>query len=471
MDFSNVLIGLWQIADLERNGKLLDKDLAANALMDYYRNGFKIFDMADHYGSAEEIAGHFKKKYDLKDVKFFTKWVPKPGKVTFQEIENAVFTASKKLQTEQIDLMQFHAWVYADPHWLDCLWGLEKLRQKGLIANIGLTNFDEAHLNIILKSGIQIFSNQVCFSLLDQRAASKLTKTCIENNVRILAFGTVAGGFFSEKWLNQPEPPLNENLTWSQMKYKRYIDVAGGWEWFQELLQTLKIIAEKHAVSIATIASAYIKSLPAVGGVIIGSRLTESRHIEENKKLQFLKLAEADILQIKTILKKATPITGDCGDEYRKPPFLTASGDLSHHFQQMPSPYPTVDDQFGKTRALSGTDWEDIAGFSRAVRKGNRIMISGTTATHNNLPIGGTSPEAQTHFIIDKIEGAIMSLGGKLEDIVRTRIYLRDLNIWESVARVHGQRLGHIQPSNTMVQAGIIGDAYLVEIEAEAILH
>ena len=83
--------------------------------------------------------------------------------------------------------------------------------------------------------------------------------------------------------------------------------------------------------------------------------------------------------------------------------------------------------------------------------------------------IGGDDPAAQTHFVLDKIEGAIQSLGGRLEDIVRTQIYIRDLDDWEAVSRAHGQRLGHIQPANTLVQAGLIGGNYLVEIEAEAI--
>jgi enamine deaminase RidA (YjgF/YER057c/UK114 family) len=112
--------------------------------------------------------------------------------------------------------------------------------------------------------------------------------------------------------------------------------------------------------------------------------------------------------------------------------------------------------------------WEDLAGFSRAVRKGNRILVSGTTATHGLLPIGGDDPAAQTHFIIDKIEGALQSLGGKLEDVVRTRIYLRNLSHWEPVARAHGERFKEIQPANTMVKADLIGNPYLVEIEAEA---
>lgn len=471
LSISKALIGLWQIADLERGNQKVDPIATAKAMHAYYEQGFTSFDMADHYGSAEEVVGVFRKTYGLRDVQFLTKWVPSPGNITATQIEAAVKKALTRLQTDQIQLMQFHAWNYAHPSWLDCLYGLQKLQQEGLIANLGLTNFDEAHLNMVIQSGIKVVSNQVCYSLLDQRAAGKMTATCLAHNVKLLAFGTVGGGFFSEKWLNQTEPAINDSLTWSQMKYKRYIDAAGGWNWYQELLQSLYNIAQAHKVSIATIASAYIKEQPAVGGVIIGARMGVSEHILENKKVLDIQLSAAELAQIKTILAKGQSIPGDCGDEYRKPPYLTATGDLSHHLKEFPVPYPTISDAQGKTKALSGTSWESMAGYSRAVRKGNRILVSGTTATHGNQVIGGNDPAAQAHFIFDKIEGAIQSLGGKLEDVVRTRVFVKDINQWEPIARAHGQRFAAIQPANTMVQANLIGDDYLVEIEAEAIVE
>lgn len=471
LSISKALIGLWQIADLERDNHKVDPIATAKAMHAYYEQGFTSFDMADHYGSAEEVVGVFRKTYGLRDVQFLTKWVPSPGNITATQIEAAVKKALTRLQTDQIQLMQFHAWNYAHPSWLDCLYGLQKLQEEGLIANLGLTNFDEAHLNMVIQSGINVVSNQVCYSLLDQRAAGKMTATCLAHNVKLLAFGTVGGGFFSEKWLNQTEPAINDSLTWSQMKYKRYIDAAGGWNWYQALLQTLYSIAQAHQVSIATIASAYIKEQPAVGGVIIGARMGVSEHILENKKVLDIQLSAVELDQIKTVLAKGQSIPGDCGDEYRKPPYLTATGDLSHHVKEFPVPYPTISDAQGKTKALSGTSWESMAGYSRAVRKGNRILVSGTTATHGNQVIGGNDPAAQAHFIFDKIEGSIQSLGGKLEDVVRTRVFVKDINQWEPIARAHGQRFAAIQPANTMVQANLIGDDYLVEIEAEAIVE
>jgi enamine deaminase RidA (YjgF/YER057c/UK114 family) len=109
-----------------------------------------------------------------------------------------------------------------------------------------------------------------------------------------------------------------------------------------------------------------------------------------------------------------------------------------------------------------------MAGFSRAVRSGNRVLVSGTTATHRNRAIGGSDPAAQAHFIIDKIEGSLRSLGARLQDVVRTRVYVRRASDWEAVARAHGERFGQIQPANTLVIAQPLGDEYLVEMEAEA---
>jgi aryl-alcohol dehydrogenase-like predicted oxidoreductase/enamine deaminase RidA (YjgF/YER057c/UK114 family) len=471
LDISPVLTGLWQVADLERDGQQLNADEASLAMKQYFDAGLTTFDMADHYGSAEIIAGEFQKKYAKGKAQLLTKWVPTLGSIKKEQVREAVQKSLTRLQSERIDLLQFHAWNYADPTWLDCLFWLQELKQEGLINHLGLTNFDTAHLQMVVNSGIEVVSNQVCYSLLDQRASHQMTTTCLQHNIKLLAFGTVAGGFLTEKWLGQPEPVLDSSLTWSQMKYKRFIDAAGGWQKFQQLLQTLSEVSKQNNTSMANVASRYILEQPAVGGVIIGARLGKSEHIQENKNLLSLVLDEASKKIIKEAISKLNAIPGDCGDEYRKSPFLTASGDLSHHVDQVPAPYPTQTGSDGRTKALSGTMWEDLAGFSRAVRKGDRIFVSGTTATHGARLIGGNDPVSQMHFIIDKIEGAIQSLGGTLQDVVRTRIYIKDISDWEAIARVHGERFKDIQPANTMVKAEIIGEEYLVEVEAEAIVN
>jgi enamine deaminase RidA (YjgF/YER057c/UK114 family) len=118
----------------------------------------------------------------------------------------------------------------------------------------------------------------------------------------------------------------------------------------------------------------------------------------------------------------------------------------------------------------SGTTWEALAGYSRAVRVGDRILVSGTTATGPGGLVGGSDAAAQASYAIDKIENAIQRLGGRLQDVVQTRVYVSDIAHWEAVARVHGERFGAIRPANVMVQARLVGEEYLVEIEAEAIV-
>jgi aryl-alcohol dehydrogenase-like predicted oxidoreductase/enamine deaminase RidA (YjgF/YER057c/UK114 family) len=402
-------------------------------------------------------------------VQMLTKWVPQPGGSTREKVREAVQRALDRLQTDKLDLLQYHAWNYADPSHLDDLAYLQELRDEGLIRHLGLTNFDTAHLRVVLASGVRVVSNQICYSLLDQRARGDMARLCAAENVKILAFGTLAGGFLTDRWLDKPEPAMASLATWSHMKYKRYIDEAGDWATFQQLLQVLRKIADQHDVSIANIASRYILEQPTVGGVIIGARLGKNEHIRDNLKLLNFEIGDDNIAALQPAIDKMVTIPGDCGDEYRKPPYLTASGDLSHHLDSLPSPYPTQTGTDGRTQALSGTQWEDIAGFSRAVRIGDRILVSGTTATHGDRVIGVGNSQAQADFIIDKIEGALQSLGGSLENVVRVRIYIRDIEDWEAVSRVHGRRFGHIKPVNTLVRADLVGDDYLVEIEAEAV--
>jgi aryl-alcohol dehydrogenase-like predicted oxidoreductase/enamine deaminase RidA (YjgF/YER057c/UK114 family) len=469
LTISRIITGMWQIADMEKDGNKTDAKRAAAAMLPYAENGLTTFDMADHYGSSEDIAGTFRANYPGQAVQFLTKWVPEPGKISKDETRHAIEKALTRTHSSCIDLMQFHAWHYANPNWLDCLYWLEELRREGLIGNIGVTNFDTAHLNIAIKSGIKIVSNQVCYSLLDQRAAGAMTQLCRTENIGMLAFGTMAGGFLSKKWLGKREPLLDELTNWSLLKYKRFIDNTGGWKKFQELLAALDVIAKKRKVGIAAVASSYILRQPAVSGIIIGARLGESSHLESNMKIADLILESEECAAIKNIISIFNPVHDDCGDEYRKPPYLTASGDLSHHVQDFPKPYQTVQAD-GKLQVFSGTVWEPIAGYCRAVRKGNIISVSGTTSTHGSRLIGGADATAQTHFIIDKIEGALFCAGSKLEDVVRTRIFIRDPNIWEAVARAHGERFAKIIPTNTMVAAEMIGSEYLVEIEADAIV-
>ena len=472
LEVSRVINGLWQIADMEKGGVLLDPVTTSTKMEPYVEAGFTTFDMADHYGSAEIIAGNFKRNNPLgKKSTMLTKWVPKPGKISKDVVRKAVQQSLERLQTEKIDLLQFHAWKFSDLYWLDAMFWLQELKSEGLIGNIGVTNFDTAHLRVARASGIEIVSNQVSYSLFDQRGGGKLADYCQEEGIGIFAYGTLLGGFISNKWLGQPEPTGAGLTNMSLMKYKRFIDLAGGWSLFQEVLREINEVAIEADRSISIVASKYMLLQKAVAAVIIGARLGENNHLADSASLFTFDLLVEQCNRIKIAIAKLTPIPGDCGDEYRKPPYLTATGDLADHLENFPPMYEPNQVSPIRQNIDSGTVWEGFAGYSRAVRIGNRVITSGTTATHRDLVIGGGDPAAQAHFIIDKIEASLESLGAKLTDVVRTRIFVSDTNNAIAISRAHGERFGDIRPANTLVEAKLIGEEYLVEIEAEAFLE
>jgi aryl-alcohol dehydrogenase-like predicted oxidoreductase/enamine deaminase RidA (YjgF/YER057c/UK114 family) len=429
--------------------------------------------MADHYGSAELIAGRLLARFKGQAQRplAFTKWCPPPGPMTADVVRKGVEERLARLGVDKLDLLQFHWWSFSHPAWLDALHRLAELRQEGLINAIGLTNFDAAHLQLALADSIPIATNQVSFSLIDRRAAGPLSALCRKSGVRLLAYGTLCGGFLSEKWLGRPAPEAISD--WSRSKYRRFIDAAGGWEAFQRVLGAAGQIARRRGVSIANVATRWVLDHDAVAGVIIGARLGESEHRADNLKVFDFAFDSEDRERLETAFASTQPIPGDCGDEYRRPPFLTATGDLSHHLDAVPSIYDAepIPGFADRHRVGSGTVWEGIAGYSRAVRIGDAIHVSGTTATDPaGHPVAPGNPAAQATYILDKIEAAILALGGRLADVVRTRVYLHDIADWEPVSGVHGRVFGDIRPANTLLEAGnLVGD-YLVEIEAEAIV-
>jgi aryl-alcohol dehydrogenase-like predicted oxidoreductase len=236
LDISRLVCGLWQVADMEKNGRALDPERSADNLEAYARAGFDTFDMADHYGSAEIITGQLLKRYGPRDRRpvAFTKWCPEPGPMTRDVVRQGVGERLARLGVGAIDLLQFHWWSFEHPAWLDALHEMRAMQDEGSIGAIGVTNFDAAHLALALADGIPIATNQVSFSLVDRRAAGELSALCRARNVKLLAYGTLCGGFISEKWLGQAEPKAIAD--WSKSKYKRFIDAAGGWTPFQKLL-------------------------------------------------------------------------------------------------------------------------------------------------------------------------------------------------------------------------------------------
>jgi aryl-alcohol dehydrogenase-like predicted oxidoreductase len=316
---------MWQVSGA--HGRI-DSKTAIQNMFEYMDAGFNTWDLADHYGPAEDFIGEFRRqliathgKEALSNLQAFTKWVPRPTKMTKQLVEKNIDISLKRMDVEALDLLQFHWWEYRDKNYLDALQYMSELQAEGKIKHLALTNFDTEHLKIITSSGIRIVSNQVQFSLIDRRPEVNMVKFCTEHDIKLFAYGTLCGGLLSEKYLGQPEPRTGELNTASLRKYKNMVDAWGGWSLFQELLSVLKQIATKHGVSIPNVAVRYILDKPAVAGVIVGARLSVSEHIEDNARVFDLMLDTEDYDQINAVLGRSQnlyQLIGDCGDEYRR---------------------------------------------------------------------------------------------------------------------------------------------------------
>ena len=324
LNICRILNGMWQVSGA--HGAIEPKSAIAN-MFDYMDAGFTTWDLADHYGPAEDFIGEFRRQLvatrggdAVSNLQAFTKWVPRPTKMTRRLVEQNIDRSLKRMGVETLDLIQFHWWEYRDKNYLDALAHMAELQKEGKIKHLALTNFDTEHLKIIIDSGIKIVSNQVQFSLIDRRPLVKMVSFCQEHDVKLLAYGTLCGGLLSEKYLGQPEPRSRLLNTASLRKYKNMVDAWGGWSLFQELLSLLKQIADKYTVSIANVAVRYILEQPTVAGAIVGARLGVAEHLADNALVFNFTLDRDDRAQIEAVIRRSQDLyqaIGDCGDEYR----------------------------------------------------------------------------------------------------------------------------------------------------------
>ncbi len=319
-----ILNGMWQVSG--GHGRI-DRERAIEEMFCYHEAGFTTWDLADHYGPAEEFVGEFRRRFAarrgedrLGEIQAFTKWVPYPGPMTRRVVEEAVDVSRRRMGMTRLDLLQFHWWDYDDERYLDALKHLEDLRQAGKIRHLALTNFDTLRLQRIVEHGIPVVSNQVQFSLVDRRPLARMAAFCAGRGIGLFAYGTLLGGLLSEKYLGRAEPQRTELGTASLKKYKRMIEAWGGWALYQELLAALRQIADRHGVGIATVGLRYVLDQPSVAGVIVGARLGIAQHIAENARAFDIGLDDADRAVLDPVLARSRDlmrVIGDCGDEYR----------------------------------------------------------------------------------------------------------------------------------------------------------
>ena len=320
-----ILNGMWQVSGAHG---AIDPEAAIASMFGYIDAGFTTWDLADHYGPAEDFVGEFRRRLAsdrggeaVSGIQAFTKWVPRPGPMTRQVVESNIDVSRRRMGVEKLDLLQFHWWDYGDGAYLEALTHLSDLRDEGKIQELALTNFDTQRMQEISDHGIRVVSNQVQYSLIDRRPEAAMAGFCQSHGASLLAYGTVCGGLLSDMYLGHAEPTTAVLNTASLRKYKQMIDAWGGWSLFQQLLTALRAVADKYNASIANVAVRYVLDRPSVAGVIIGARLGVAEHIEENARVFRIQLDAEDLEAIEHVLAQSRDlyqIIGDCGDEYRR---------------------------------------------------------------------------------------------------------------------------------------------------------
>jgi len=300
---ARVIKGGWHLAG--GHGRI-DPRQATSDMAAFVEGGITTFDCADIYTGVEELIGQFRQDYPAlaPRLQIHTKYVPdlsELANLTAASTERIIDRSLLRLGIERLDLVQFHWWDYDIPGWIEAALQLDRLRQAGKIAHIGLTNFDTDHVAAMVAAGVPVLTHQVQYSLLDDRPSRTMVDFCATNAIKLLCYGTVAGGFLSDRWLGGTAPvetPGNRSL----MKYKLIIDDFGGWDLFQELLAALRRVATRYDTDIATIASCAILARRQVAAVIVGA--TSQAHLADNQRITDLRLAPVDLAEIDSVLSR-----------------------------------------------------------------------------------------------------------------------------------------------------------------------
>ncbi len=308
---SRLIKGGWQLAG--GHGKT-DSEAAIADMAAYAEAGVTTFDCADIYTGVEELIGAFRATLPRERqaaIKVHTKFVPDLDLLPV--IDDAAVTrlidrSRHRLRQDRLDLVQFHWWDYARPRWLDVARQLAALQAQGAIDLLGGTNFDAAHAAAMDAAGVRLASMQVQYSLLDDRPRGPLAAVCARTGMRLLCYGTLAGGFLGERWLGAAEP-AGELENRSLVKYKLVIDDAGGWDWFQALLACLARVGARHHAGIGAVASRWVLDQPHVAAVIVGVR--NRAHLPQHEAVFGFSLDERDRAGIGAVLAQRQALAGD----------------------------------------------------------------------------------------------------------------------------------------------------------------
>jgi aryl-alcohol dehydrogenase-like predicted oxidoreductase len=310
---SRIIKGGWHLAG---DHGAIDPEQAQRDMAAFVDAGITTFDCADIYTGVERLIGSFRRAYPAhaKQVQIHTKFVPDLSElrsIDRVQVETLIDRSLTRLGQERLDLVQFHWWDFAVPRYVETALELERLRRAGKIARIGVTNFDTPRLEELVDAGIPITSHQVQYSLVDDRPDHGMVAYCRAQNIALLCYGTVCGGFLAERWLGKPAP-ARELANRSLAKYKLIIEDFGGWDLFQELLGVLSGVAATHDTDIASVATRVMLDRDQVAAAIVGA--VNTSHLQAHTQIGGLRLNADELASIANVIGQRQGPSGDVYD-------------------------------------------------------------------------------------------------------------------------------------------------------------
>jgi aryl-alcohol dehydrogenase-like predicted oxidoreductase len=310
---SRIIKGGWHLAG---DHGAIDPEQAQKDMAAFVDAGITTFDCADIYTGVELLIGRFRRAHpaQAKLVQIHTKFVPDLSdlrSIGRAQVETIIDRSLTRLGLERLDLVQFHWWDFATPRYVETALELDRLRRAGKIARIGVTNFDTPRLKELVDAGIPITSHQVQYSLVDDRPNHRMVAYCRAQNIALLCYGTVCGGFLSERWLGKPSP-AHDLANRSLAKYKLIIEDFGGWDLFQELLGVLSGVAAAHDTDIASVATRVMLDRDQVAAAIVGA--VNASHLQSHMQIGGLRLNADELASIAKVVGRRQGPSGDVYD-------------------------------------------------------------------------------------------------------------------------------------------------------------
>ncbi|GFR48697.1 hypothetical protein Agub_g10653 [Astrephomene gubernaculifera] len=321
---SKVVRGCWQLSGRHHGDAATDRTSGSDVSADlaaFHRAGVTTLDTADSYGPSETLIGQYLRlnpahapPQAVLATKLSYVGAEEMAGVNRTLVEYAVRGSLARLGVRQLDLVQLQ---WADPRvhrrWRDVLGWLADLREAGLIRHIGLSNFNVPDMTWAAESGVGVVSNQVQLSLIDRRPQLYMQQAAASYGIKLLAYGTLAGGLLADKYYNVPANRVRLD-TASKQKYGLVLrEAAGGgrgggggggsssgWSWFQEVLEACRQVAGRHpGTSASSVAIAWVLHQPQVSAAIVGAR--NARHIRDLQAACALKLDDTDLLDLDAV--------------------------------------------------------------------------------------------------------------------------------------------------------------------------